>query len=250
MTMHNAALAQLAEVYRANPSMLIALQGENPGLFHALMQSAPDLVGLLRMVQTGARSTARVFAKPAGAAMQHVATPIQGGAMLGPWKTDDLGPPWLRVPIFPTAPFVPNRKDVARQVRFYSTGIVSTEADYAIGSEATRSVQFDLPCKLVAITGSAFNTAAGNALPAGVGPRDCWQIMIQYNQGDNLTTASRIASTVIGESGAPGEIGAEGWTIQGGGALIIGVTPLLASLQIDITFHCIEMRGPTNVRRG
>lgn len=154
--------------------------------------------------------------------------------------------PWVRQPFFPTAPFYSTDPNVGTQSRFYSTGAVSTEADYAVNSEAIRTIQFDIPCRLIAINASSFNTAAGNALPVGVGPRDTFLLRMEYTNGDRLMISTRLASTVSGTSERPGELGGSGWTIDQGASVVIGITPLLASLRIDITLVCMELRGPRN----
>lgn len=157
--------------------------------------------------------------------------------------------PWYRAPFYPTAPFYSTNPNVGYQTRFYSAELISTDADYAVGTEAIRNVQFDIPCRLIAFTGSCFSTAAGNALPVGVGPRDCWLFRAEYTQGDRLHVAARIASTVVGTMARPGEIGGTGWTINTGANLTLGITPLLANLRINVTLVCMETRGPTNYTR-
>jgi len=170
-----------------------------------------------------------------------------------PNAQDMAGPapvPWVRAPFYPTAPFYSTNPNVGYQTRFYSAELISTEADYAVGTEAIRTVQFDIPCRLIAFTGAAFNTAVGNALPVGVGTRDCWMFRAEYTQGDRLHVSARIASTVVGDMGQPGEIGGAGWTINTGANLTLGITPLIAALRINVTLVCLEMRGPSNYTRG
>lgn len=150
--------------------------------------------------------------------------------------------PWYRQAFYPTAPFYSSRQDVGYQTRFYSTGVVNATA----GSETLAIIQFDLPCRLIAINGSAFNTAAGNALPVGVDPRDTFLFRLEYTTGDKLHITQRLGSTVVGTSQRPGEIGGVGYTIDQGASVTIGITPLLANLRIDITLVCLEMRGPRN----
>ncbi len=158
--------------------------------------------------------------------------------------------PWVRYPYFPTAPFYSTDPNVGYQTRFYSTNLNSSvDTDYTTGSETTRTIQFDIPCRLIAINGSAFSNANGNALPVGVGPRDCWLFRLEYTNGDRLMINARMASTVVGTSERPGELGGTGWTIDQGASVIIGITPLLASLRIDVSLVCLEMRGARNFSR-
>jgi hypothetical protein len=158
--------------------------------------------------------------------------------------------PWVRAPFYPTAPFYSTNPNVGYQTRYYSEELISTDTDYSAGTEAIRTIQFDIPCRLIAINGAAFSTAAGNALPVGVGPRDCWMFRAEYTQGDRLHVSSRIASTVVGTAQRPGEIGGAGWTINSGASFVLGITPLLAGLRINVTLVCLEMRGPSNYTRG
>lgn len=156
--------------------------------------------------------------------------------------------PWVRYPYYPTAPFYSTDPYVGYQTRFYSAGLVSSDTDYVQGSESIRTVQFDIPCRLIAFTGAAFNTSAagGYALPVGVGPRDCWLFRAEYTTGDKLHVTQRLASSVVGTMERPGELGGTGWTIDQGASLVLGFTPLLPNLRIDLTLVCLEMRGPRN----
>jgi hypothetical protein len=159
-------------------------------------------------------------------------------------------PAWYRAPFYPTAPFYSTNPRIGYQTRFYSTELINTDTDYTIGTEAIRTVQFDIPARLIAFSGAAFSTAAGNALPVGVGPRDCWMFRAEYTQGDRLHIAARIASTVVGTGQRPAEIGGTGWTINTGAGFILGITPLLPNLRINVTLVCLEMRGPSNYTHG
>ena len=114
----------------------------------------------------------------------------------------DLGgqarPPWVSRPFYPTAPLFSTNPYVGHQVRFYSTELLSTEADYAVGTETTRTVPFDIPARLIGINGAAFPVQAGNAFPIGIGPRDCWYVRLEYTQGDKLHVTQRLASLFRG----------------------------------------------------
>lgn len=154
-------------------------------------------------------------------------------------------PPWYRMAFFPTAPFYSTNPQVGYATRFYSGGVINAD----VGQEAISTVIFDLPCRIIAINGSAFSTAAGNALPVGVGPRDCFLFRAQYANGERIHTESRIASSVVGTSERPGELGGAGWTINQGASIQLIITPLIANLRIDITLHCLEMRGDANFSR-
>jgi hypothetical protein len=100
---------------------------------------------------------------------------------------------FIRAPFYPTAPFYSTNPNVGYQTRFYSAGIQSTDPDYAVNSEAIVRVQFDIPCRLIAINGSSFSVGQGNALPVGVDPRDTFLFRLEYSQGDKLHISQRLA---------------------------------------------------------
>jgi hypothetical protein len=165
--------------------------------------------------------------------------------------------PFVRFPFYPTAPWYSTDVNVGYQVRMYSAGLVSTDADFAINTESIRTVQFDLPCRLIAINGALSHfTNAGvmQAVPNTVTEQNmnlCYLFRSEYTTGDRLQVAARLASTVVGTAKAPGEIGGHGYNIDQGATLILGITPLIvaaavSTVRIDITLVCLEMRGPRN----
>lgn len=161
----------------------------------------------------------------------------------------------VRVPYFPTAPYIPTNPYVGIQSRIYGATLVPADIDYTVNSEAIRIVQFDIPCVLIARNGGAFNTAtaggtAGNVLPLGVRPLDTFLFRMEYSTGDKFDTGPRIASTCLGEMQNPGELGGVGYVIQPGASVVLGITPLLAGLRIDIGLVCQEIRGPSNYTIG
>ena len=106
---------------------------------------------------------------------------------------------------------------------------------------------------MIAMNGSAIYYFGSPAVPAsrplGVKPNDTYLYRAEYTTGDKLHTSSRLGSTVVGSDENPGEIGGTGYTIDAGASFIIGITPLIANLRIDITLVCLEMRGPRNFSR-
>jgi hypothetical protein len=158
-------------------------------------------------------------------------------------------PSWVRMPFYPTAPYYSTKPNVGYQPRFYGATLAPTDTDFLLNNEALRIVQFDIPCVLVAWTGSALDTAAPGNL-SGLNPRDMFLFRAEYSTGDQLTTAARLGSTILGTMANPGEIGSSGYTINPGASLVLGITPLLANLRVDITLICLEARGPTNYTLG
>jgi hypothetical protein len=161
--------------------------------------------------------------------------------------------PFVRYPFYPTAPYYSTNEFVGTQTRFYSCGMVYTEADYRVGAEAPRPVQFDIPCRIIGFTGSAlyyFGTpAVVSSLPLGVDARDTFRFRVEYTTGDKLHINARLGSTVVGTMQNPGEIGGVGYTVDQGASLGVYLTPMLANLLIDITIIALEMRGPRNFSR-
>jgi hypothetical protein len=153
--------------------------------------------------------------------------------------------PFQRFPFYPTAPWYSTNPNVGYQVRFYSAGILSTDVDYSVNTESTRNVQFDLPCRMIAINGSAVDST-GAVVYTEQTMNLQYLFRAEYTTGDKLHTAARLASTVLGNGREPGEIGGHGYNIDQGATLQLGITPLVANLRIDITLVCLEMRAPRN----
>jgi|7_EtaG_2_1085326.scaffolds.fasta_scaffold00158_33 hypothetical protein len=170
--------------------------------------------------------------------------------------------PWVRFPFYPTSPFYSTNPNVGTQVRFYGATLLGTDNDFTVGVEAIRTVQFDIPCRLIAIQGQCVDqtTQVAAATPTPAGGLDTFLFRIEYTTGDRLMTAARLASTCLGDGlGNPGELGSTGYTIDQGGSLILGITPLAslgglgaggANVRIDITLVCLEIRGQRNFVAG
>ena len=160
--------------------------------------------------------------------------------------------PFVRFPFYPTAPWYSTNPNVGYQVRFYSTGVQSTDTDYVVGSEITRSVQFDLPCRVIAINGALVDTSDFTRFTQqnmNLG----YLFRVEYTTGDKLHVNPRLASTVVGTMDNPGELGGHGYNVDQGATLQCSFTPLVnpanpqaGRIRIDITFVCLEMRGPRN----
>jgi hypothetical protein len=193
-----------------------------------------------------------------------------GGGANNQWNTriqmpfaQDMGgtqpniPPFVRSPYYPTAPFYSTDPNVGYQTRFYSAGIIYNSDYTSANSEVIRRVQFDLPCRLIAVNASAMalTVSGGDDLNvgdlSGIDPRDLFLFRMEYTNGDQITISPRLASNVCGTNeGNQGELGGTGYTINSGGSLVIGITPLFRNLRIDVTLVCLEMRGASNFTRG
>ena len=178
---------------------------------------------------------------------------MPGMAELG--GQDPNQPAWIRYPFYPTAPYMSTSPQVGFQTRFYGVTLRSTDTNYTVNQEASIQVPFDLPCRIIAFNGACADTGSlvtntnGGLLNHG---QDCFLFRAEYN-GDKLHIAARLGSTVLGTMANPGELGGVGYTVDGGGTLIIGITPLSnapATCRIDITIAVLEMRGPRNYTVG
>lgn len=185
------------------------------------------------------------------------AAPNNVQAKLSMPSIQDLGGkgevPWIRFPYYPTAPFYSTDPRVGTQTRFYGATLTYTDADFAVNAETIRTVQFDIPCRLIAINASSIVYDGANQVTGyvnGMNPLDQFLFRLEYTTGDRLHTGSRLASTVCGSFENPGEIGGVGYTIDQGASVILGLTPLVANIRIDITLVCLEVRGASNFVRG
>jgi hypothetical protein len=158
--------------------------------------------------------------------------------------TDPNYPAWIQRPMFPTAPFVSTNPGVGRQIRYYRAQLLRTDADYNVGTESLRNIQFDLPCRVIAINAAAIDDATP-ALLADNG-LNTFSGRVEYTTGDKLHVASGLASTIFGTAQRPGQIGDFGYNIDQGASVVVGITPHFTNLRIDVVFHCLEMRGNTN----
>lgn len=197
-------------------------------------------------------------------------SPADGATLSGPsvratmptvGQMGGQGPaPWVRYPFFPTAPFYSTNPGVGHQIRYYSAGLLGTDQDVTPGSETIRVVQFDIPCRVVAINGSCTPTtaAAAGAVPftSNIDPRDMFLFQVEYTTGDKLHVQPRLGSTVVGTAQRPGELGGVGYTVDQGGGLVLHITPssmlsnLSGAYRIDITLHALEVRGSSNFVGG
>jgi len=116
-----------------------------------------------------------------------------------------------------------------------------------LNSESIRTVQFDIPCRLIAINAACVDTTTAQTTYENL--LNCFLFRVEYTTGDKLHTGARLASTVVGSMENPGEIGASGYTIDQGASVVLGITPLgntPANFRIDITLVCLEIRGQRN----
>lgn len=152
-------------------------------------------------------------------------------------------PQYIRAPFFPTAPFLSTSRDVSQMPRFY---VLTAGPTYTLGATLSLTQKFDIPGTVVSWNGSAFNTAAGNALPIGVRPLDTFLINLTTSTRENITTGPTIASALLGSGENPGQVGAYGYMINAGGTINVEITPLLADLRVTIVLTVLELRAGSN----
>lgn len=163
-------------------------------------------------------------------------------------------PPWVRFPFFPTSPWYSSNPNVGYQVRTYVTRLRSTDSDFTVGSEVTRNIQFDLPCRVIAFQGALTLTDwttppqinAVDFFPTEQNMGLLYRARAEYTTGDKLHTQEILGSCIMGSGAEPGEIGGHGYNIDQGASMQISITPLLAGTTIDIGVTCLEMRAPRN----
>jgi hypothetical protein len=156
-------------------------------------------------------------------------------------------PSFIRFPFYPTSPWYSTNPNVGYQVRYYSTGVLSSDLDFAVGSELMRTIQFDLPCRVIGFNGASVDLTTPSTGPINESNMNLMYLMrVEYTMGDKLHTSARLGSTVVGTAQRPGEIGGHGYNIDQGASLQVFITPLVADIRIDITAICLEMRAPRN----
>lgn len=162
--------------------------------------------------------------------------------------------PFVRMPFFPTAPWMSTNPNVGYQTRYYQAQVASNAADYTVGSVSMRNANFDLPVRVVAINAAARPTNWSTPptingvdyMPTDQSSGLLYSIQVVSPSGDKLHVQPLLGSTVVGFGRQPGEIGGHGYNVDNGGSLQINIIPWLAGLTIDICFVCLELRAPRN----
>lgn len=162
---------------------------------------------------------------------------------------------WIRAPYWPTMPLQSRSPNVPYFVRYYSCGLGTADTDNALGTTATRTIRFDLPVILVAVTGSCI-LSDGSGIPVGYEPNDTYSILLSTQTNERITVEERLASNVVGTASRPGFFGGGGWHFPAGSALQVSITPRLAGLangvkqRIDVTVQALEFRSGSSYIPG
>lgn len=149
-----------------------------------------------------------------------------------------------RRPFYPTMPMM--FQGGATFVRVYGCTLLPDANDYTVNGAAYRQIKFDMPVVCCALTGGAFNTDDGNALPVGVNPLDTFGVQFQYGTNDTMTTDIRIARTCLGTGERPAQVGGNGWVLNTGTLINVTIVPFMPNLRIDIAVWCLESRAGSN----
>jgi hypothetical protein len=162
--------------------------------------------------------------------------------------------PFVRMPFYPTAPWMSTNPNVGYQTRYYSTQLASSDSGYAVGSASIRNIQFDIPVRVAAINTAVRPTVwtsppqinSVDFLPSEITQGLLFDIQVLAPSGDKLHVNPILGSAVTGIGREPGEIGGHGYNVDNGGSASINITPWMAGLTIYVVFVCLELRGPRN----
>jgi len=152
------------------------------------------------------------------------------------------GDQWYRHQVYYPEPPFPMSKETALQPRLRP---ITSLVNVAINTSTPRTIQFDIPCAVYAVSAAAVKTD-GQALPAGMDPLNTFTIQYEHTNGDRFSTAAGLGSTMVGDAKFPMLLGGVGWLFDRGSALLTTVVPLQANMRIDVVFWTIEIRGGRN----
>lgn len=148
---------------------------------------------------------------------------------------------WYRQQVAEPLVFIPISDRIATQPRLRTI----TVTNQAANTEVNSFVQVDIPSTVYALSAAAATTDA-SALPVGRASLDTFRVRFEHNTGDRLTPTAGLGSAICGTAQFPAKIGGAGWVFDRGGTVLVGVTPLVANMTIDVTLWIIEIRGPSN----
>lgn len=153
---------------------------------------------------------------------------------------------WMRLPLSEPAPWIPynDQNTIGTFTRIYAVNVTSP-TDVAAGTEAIKTIQVDIPGAVCELMGSA-RTTDGSDFPVGASPRDMFLVRFDHSQGDKLTTQAAIGTAVVGTAERPKKVIGNGWKFGRGSTILLGITPLVTNLRVDITITYVEFRAGAN----
>ena len=154
--------------------------------------------------------------------------------------------PVERRQLYWTESLLPISNEIALQPRLY---VVESIVNATPGVVVSRTVQFDIPAVIYAMSGTSTYTDPTVDFPGGLDPRDAFRLRIERASiGDQYTAGASnpLGSAVLGFGDSPAIVGGGGIVMDGGQSLTFSVTPRLAALEIDLVLWAVEVRGPSN----
>jgi len=157
----------------------------------------------------------------------------------------DPGVKWKKDQVYYPEPIMPISPYIGKQFRRYVTNFNAL----VVNVETVLQVNFDRPSYCYALSGAGVENT-GAALPVGMASLDTFRVRFEHATGDRLDTAASLGSSLLGTGDAPALLGGPAWFFNNGSVCRIGVTILVANIDVDIVMWCIETPGPTNLTGG
>lgn len=212
----------------------------------------PTVGGVRQPVPPGPNASAKLF-QPGFEQMGEL-TPAQRAQMAYgdpttpprtvPAPTDS---PWEPFPVFPTRPLINQRPDVGYVNRYY---VVEFDAQ-TVNVEATRTILFQFPVHIVAVNAGVSQLPNnGSNVMLSDAENFSFLTLLRETTGERINTNETFGGLIMGTAQRPGQLGGRGWSIDAGGTLIVGVTPLAPSLTISVGILAVELRTGTNYTDG
>lgn len=158
----------------------------------------------------------------------------------------------VRAPWWPTIPRQSTNPAAWSIIRVYSCGISPADAT-ALNTPAIKRVRFSLPTTLLSWN-AGVNISDGSGFPVGWNPLDTFSVKFETENGELITTESRLGGSVLGDGKHMGHVGGSGWPFTVGSNMVVTITPRLAGLAagvfltIDLSFCCLETRIGSSVQ--
>lgn len=149
-------------------------------------------------------------------------------------------PRWARLQAYLPEVTMPMGANIGLQARDYVANFTFTAA-----TAQTLNLQFSQPTTVFALAASAYDTS-GTITDDLRNPLNLFRVQIERTNGDRFQTSAALGSSIFGSAAQPRLVGPSGWMFDIGGVARIIVTPLIATLAVDLTFYSIEVRGPSN----
>jgi len=151
------------------------------------------------------------------------------------------GTPWYRDQVYYPTPWFPKGENIGLQLRRRPLTVLNG----AINTASINVLQFDIPTTIYGLSAAAVDTG-GAALPVGLDSLDSFTVQFRHTNGDNYDTAAMLGSASLGPAENLTLLGGTGWMQDRGSSVEITITPLRATMRIDVCLWGIEVRGPAN----